>query len=81
MQFGMCGRQFWMNEVPVSGYTTAWPHVNETGIISISSQSKKHARKVCLYAQMHAEKEERQEHGKKKKTNYINFQVTIRLCR
>ncbi|KAI6070028.1 Zinc finger matrin-type protein 1-like protein [Aix galericulata] len=38
-------------------------------------ESKKHARKVCLYTQMHAEKEERQEHGKKKKTNYINFQV------
>uniref|UniRef100_A0A8B9VGE5 U1-type domain-containing protein n=2 Tax=Anas zonorhyncha TaxID=75864 RepID=A0A8B9VGE5_9AVES len=38
-------------------------------------ESKKHARKVCLYTQMHAEKDERQKHGKKKKANYINFQV------
>ncbi|KAM9193205.1 lysine-rich coiled-coil protein 1 [Mergus octosetaceus] len=38
-------------------------------------ESKKHARKVCLYTQMHAEMEERQEHVKKKKANYINFQV------
>lgn len=69
-----------MNEIPVAGYTTAWPLVNETGIIPISSQSKKHAREVCLYTQTHAEKDERQENGEKKKTNYINFQVTIPLC-
>nr|XP_013033227.1 lysine-rich coiled-coil protein 1 isoform X3 [Anser cygnoides] len=38
-------------------------------------ESKKHAREVCLYTQTHAEKDERQENGEKKKTNYINFQV------
>ncbi|KFP62562.1 Zinc finger matrin-type protein 1, partial [Cariama cristata] len=32
-------------------------------------QGKKHAQKVRLYIQMHGEKEERQEHGKQKKTD------------
>ncbi|NXK44676.1 ZMAT1 protein, partial [Chauna torquata] len=38
-------------------------------------EGKKHARKVCLYVQMHAEKDERQEHGKKKEMDCINFQM------
>uniref|UniRef100_A0A8B9SJE9 U1-type domain-containing protein n=1 Tax=Anas platyrhynchos TaxID=8839 RepID=A0A8B9SJE9_ANAPL len=38
-------------------------------------ESKKHARKVCLYTQMHAEKDERQKHGKKKKLDLACFQV------
>ncbi|KAM7112983.1 lysine-rich coiled-coil protein 1 isoform 2-T5 [Ciconia maguari] len=38
-------------------------------------KGKKHAQKVRLYIQRHGEKEERQEHGKQKKTDCINFQV------
>ncbi|XP_025920420.1 lysine-rich coiled-coil protein 1 isoform X1 [Apteryx rowi] len=37
-------------------------------------EGKKHAQKVRLYIQMHSEKEERQEHGKQKKADCINFQ-------
>ncbi|NXS48244.1 ZMAT1 protein, partial [Balaeniceps rex] len=38
-------------------------------------KGKKHAQKVRLYIQMHGEKGERQEHGKQKKTDCINFQM------
>ncbi|NXE83674.1 ZMAT1 protein, partial [Cochlearius cochlearius] len=38
-------------------------------------KGKKHAQKVRLYIQMHGEKDERQEHGKQKKTDCINFQM------
>ncbi|XP_075004542.1 lysine-rich coiled-coil protein 1 isoform X2 [Calonectris borealis] len=38
-------------------------------------KGKKHAQKVRLYIQMHGEKDERQEHGKQKKRDCINFQV------
>ncbi|NWX42162.1 ZMAT1 protein, partial [Steatornis caripensis] len=38
-------------------------------------KGKKHAQKVHLYIQMHDEKPKRQEHGKQKKTDCINFQV------
>ncbi|XP_009693508.1 PREDICTED: zinc finger matrin-type protein 1-like, partial [Cariama cristata] len=38
-------------------------------------QGKKHAQKVRLYIQMHGEKEERQEHGKQKKTDCSSFQM------
>ncbi|KAM6402360.1 lysine-rich coiled-coil protein 1 [Pluvialis apricaria] len=38
-------------------------------------KGKKHAQKVRLYIQVHGEKDERQEHGKQKKTHYINFQM------
>ena len=68
-----------MNEVPVTRCITAWILVTETEIILVSSQGKKHAQKVRLYIQMHGEKDERQEHGKQRKTDCINFQVTIHL--
>lgn len=64
-----------MNEVPVTGYITARILVTDTGIILVSSQGKKHAQKVRLYIRTHSEKE-RQEHGKQKKTDCVNFQVT-----
>ncbi|NXH75719.1 ZMAT1 protein, partial [Hydrobates tethys] len=38
-------------------------------------KGKKHAQKVRLYIQMHGVKDERQEHGKQKKTDCINFQM------
>ncbi|XP_054681446.1 lysine-rich coiled-coil protein 1 [Grus americana] len=38
-------------------------------------KGKKHAQKVRVYIQTHGEKDERQEHGKQKKTNCINFQM------
>ncbi|NWH52225.1 ZMAT1 protein, partial [Fregata magnificens] len=38
-------------------------------------KGKKHAQKVRLYIQMHGEKDERQDHGKQKKTDCINFQM------
>ncbi|XP_062431106.1 lysine-rich coiled-coil protein 1 isoform X2 [Rhea pennata] len=38
-------------------------------------EGKKHAQKVRLYIQMHSEKEERQEHGKQKREDCINFQM------
>ncbi|NXN73456.1 ZMAT1 protein, partial [Himantopus himantopus] len=38
-------------------------------------KGKRHAQKVRLYVQMHGEKDERQEHGKQKKTNCISFQM------
>ncbi|NXS75792.1 ZMAT1 protein, partial [Pandion haliaetus] len=38
-------------------------------------KGKKHAQKVRLYIQMHSKKDERQEHGKQKKTDCINFQM------
>ncbi|NXA31388.1 ZMAT1 protein, partial [Eudromia elegans] len=38
-------------------------------------EGKKHAQKVRLYIQMHNEKEERQEHGKQKKVDCVNFQT------
>ncbi|NXQ92782.1 ZMAT1 protein, partial [Sagittarius serpentarius] len=38
-------------------------------------KGKKHAQKVRLYIQMHGKKDERQEHGKQKKTDCINFQM------
>ncbi|NXA27573.1 ZMAT1 protein, partial [Ibidorhyncha struthersii] len=38
-------------------------------------KGKKHAQKVRLYVQMHGKKDERQEHGKQKKTNCISFQM------
>ncbi|NXE07213.1 ZMAT1 protein, partial [Lophotis ruficrista] len=38
-------------------------------------QGKKHAQKVHLYIQMHGGKDERQEHGKQKKTDCVNFQM------
>ncbi|XP_061849211.1 zinc finger matrin-type protein 1-like [Colius striatus] len=63
-----------MNEVPVTGYITAWILVAEIGVILVSSQGKKHAQKVHLYIQMHAEKDEWQGHGKQVKTDCIDFQ-------
>ncbi|NXF32564.1 ZMAT1 protein, partial [Nyctibius bracteatus] len=38
-------------------------------------KGKKHAHKVRVYVQMHAEKHKRQEHGKQKKTDSVNFQM------
>ncbi|NXX59039.1 ZMAT1 protein, partial [Scopus umbretta] len=38
-------------------------------------KGKKHAQKVRLYIQMHGEKDKRQEHGKQKKTDCIDFQM------
>ncbi|KAF1499341.1 Zinc finger matrin-type protein 1, partial [Eudyptula minor] len=38
-------------------------------------KGKKHAQKVRLYIQMHGEKDGRQEHGKQKKTDCVNFQT------
>ncbi|XP_009946375.1 PREDICTED: zinc finger matrin-type protein 1-like [Leptosomus discolor] len=38
-------------------------------------KGKKHAQKVRFYIQMHGEKDERQEHGKQKKTDCISFQM------
>ncbi|NXL34617.1 ZMAT1 protein, partial [Glaucidium brasilianum] len=38
-------------------------------------KGKKHAQKVRLYIQMHGEKNERQEHGKQKKTDCVSFQM------
>ncbi|NXK04697.1 ZMAT1 protein, partial [Herpetotheres cachinnans] len=38
-------------------------------------KGKKHAQKVRVYIQMRGEKDERQEHGKQKKTGCINFQM------
>ncbi|XP_064367682.1 lysine-rich coiled-coil protein 1 isoform X2 [Dromaius novaehollandiae] len=38
-------------------------------------EGKKHAQKVRLYVQMHGEKEQRQELGKQKTVNCINFQM------
>ncbi|KAM6136335.1 lysine-rich coiled-coil protein 1 [Phoenicopterus ruber ruber] len=38
-------------------------------------KGKKHAQKVRLYIQRHGEKDERQEHAKRKKTDCISFQM------
>ncbi|KAM6346002.1 LOW QUALITY PROTEIN: lysine-rich coiled-coil protein 1 [Podargus strigoides] len=38
-------------------------------------KGKNHAQKVRVYIQMHGEKHERQEHGKQKKMDCINFQM------
>ncbi|XP_074003716.1 lysine-rich coiled-coil protein 1 [Numenius arquata] len=38
-------------------------------------KGKKHAQKVHHYIQMHGEKDERQEHGKQKKMDCVNFQM------
>ncbi|KAF1521570.1 Zinc finger matrin-type protein 1, partial [Eudyptes chrysocome] len=38
-------------------------------------KGKKHAQKVRLYIQMHGEKDGRQEHGKQKKMDCVNFQA------
>ncbi|XP_068259775.1 lysine-rich coiled-coil protein 1 isoform X3 [Nyctibius grandis] len=38
-------------------------------------KGKKHAHKLRVYIQMHAEKHERQEQGKQKKTDFVSFQM------
>ncbi|NXX76323.1 ZMAT1 protein, partial [Urocolius indicus] len=62
-----------------SHYKLGWK--GKSLLASTGALGKKHAQKVHLYIPMHAEKDERQGHGKQVKTDCISFQVTISLYR